>query len=215
MRFHVSIDQPKTRERVFKNNHHAKEKYERDRTDHDHPWQEFNIPDVLFVRDINGTGIGTFTDSIVRDQHFDVDLSATYKLTSALQVGVNLMNLAGTKLYNDAFVPGQTNIPMQNQRSLGLGLDYKWQRFNLGADLLFTENELYDASLGVNYVPFNNALISAGVALKQMSYSFAFRIKNFRIAYINDNDWLVNERKSGKIGLLNGQIYGGFIFDLN
>jgi len=178
-------------------------------------WQEFNIPDVLFVRDINGTGIGTFTDSIVRDQHFDVDLSATYKLTSALQVGVNLMNLAGTKLYNDAFVPGQTNIPMQNQRSLGLGLDYKWQRFNLGADLLFTENELYDASLGVNYVPFNNALISAGVALKQMSYSFAFRIKNFRIAYINDNDWLVNERKSGKIGLLNGQIYGGFIFDLN
>lgn len=178
-------------------------------------WQDFNIPNTLIVASPYGTGIGTFTDSIIRDQHFDVDLSATYKLTSALQVGVNLMSLAGTKLYNDAFVPGQSDIQMQNQRSLGLGLDYKWQRFNAGADLLFTENELYDASFGVNYVPFNNALISAGVAVKQMSYSFAFRIKNFRIAYLNDNDWLVNEKRTGKSAIFNGKIYGGFIFDLN
>jgi len=105
---------------------------------------------------------------------------------------------------------------MQNQRSLGLGLVYKWQRFNVGADLLLTEDEFYDAAIGVNYVPFNNALISAGFAVKQMSYSLAFRIKNFRIAYINDNDFLVNERRESKLsGFFNGQIYGGFIFDLN
>lgn len=179
-------------------------------------WQDFNIPNTLIVASPYGTGIGTFTDSIVRDQHFDVDMSATYKLTNALQVGVNLMNLAGTELYNDAFAPGQTEIPIQNQRSLGLGLDYKWQRFNVGADLLLTEDELYDAAIGVNYVPFNNALLSAGYAVKQMSYSFAFRIKNFRIAYINDNGWLVNERRKSNLGgSFNGQIYGGFIFDLN
>lgn len=176
-------------------------------------WQDFNIPDILFVRGIDGTGFGTFTDSIIRDQHFDVDLSATFKLSNALQLGVNLMNLAGTKLYADAFVPGQSDIPMQNQRSLGLGLDYKWQRLNVGADLLFTKNELYDASLGINYVPFNNALLSGGFAVKQMSYSLAFRIKHFRIAYINDNDWLVNDHRKAKF--MNGQLYGGFIFDLD
>ena len=178
-------------------------------------WQDFNIPYIVNIKDNYGTAIGTFTDSIVKNQYFDVDISATYKLTNALQVGVNLMNLAGTELYNDAFVPGQTEIPMQSQRSLGLGVLYKWQRINLGADVLLTEDELYDASIGVNYVPFNNALISGGFALKQMSYSLAFRIKNFRIAYINDNNWMVNERREGKSAILNGKIYGGFIFDLN
>jgi len=173
-------------------------------------WQDFNIPDKLYV----DNNKGTFTDIIINRQHFDVDISATYKATNALQVGINVMNLAGTELYDDAFVAGQSNIPIQKQRSLGLGLTYKWQRLNAGADILFTEDELYDAALGVNYVPFNNALLSAGVALKQLSYSFAFRIKHFRIAYINDNDLLVNDRRKGKSDILNGKIYGGFVFDL-
>ena len=174
--------------------------------------QYFNIPGTLYV---SNSGVGTFADTKINKQHFDVDVSTTYKVTNALQVGINLMNLAGTELYADAFVPGQSNIPVQKQRSLGIGLDYKWKRFNIGADMLFTEDELYDAALGVNYVPFNNALISAGVALKQLSYSVALRIKHFRIAYINDNEWLVNERSKGKSAIFNGRIYGGFVFDLN
>jgi hypothetical protein len=32
--------------------------------------------------------------------------------------------------------------------------------------------------------------------------------------YINDNDWMVNEKRKGRSGILNGKIYGGFIFDL-
>ena len=175
-------------------------------------WQQFNIPAAL---SISNEGIGTFTDTNIKKQHFDIDVSATYKITNALQAGVNLMNLTGTELYADAYVPGQTNIPIQNQRSLGLGLDYKFQRFNIGADMLFTEDGFYDAALGINYVPFNNALLSAGFAVKQLSYSVAFRIKHFRIAYINDNDWLINERSKGKSAILNGRIYGGFVFDLN
>jgi hypothetical protein len=178
-------------------------------------WQDFNIPNSVFIEFTDGVGIGTFNDSTIRKQHFDVDISSTIKVTNALQVGVNLMNLAGTELYADAFVPGQADIPMQNQRSLGLGILYKWQRFNFGTDILFTTYGLYDATLGVNFVPFNNALLSAGFAVKQLSYSFAFRMKYFRIAYINDNDWLVNERRTGKSEILNGKIYGGFIFDLN
>lgn len=183
-------------------------------------WQDFNIPYEVSIVDVGDGAIGTFTDSIVKNQYFDVDISATYKLSNALQLGVNLMNLAGTEIYADAFVPGQSQaynseIPLQNLRSLGLGLTYKWQRLNMGADVLFTEDGLYDAAIGVNYVPFNNALISGGFAVKQMSYSLAFRMKNFRIAYINDNDLLVNERRTGKSAIFNGKIYGGFVFDLN
>jgi len=178
-------------------------------------WQHFNTPDSLFVDGSSGKAIGTFFDRQIKKQHFDVDVTATYKITNSFQLGVNLMNLAGTELYANAFVRGQTNIPVQNQRSLGLGFVYKWQRLNVGTDLLFTKDKLYDASFGANYVPFNNALLSAGFAVKQLSYSLAFRIKHFRIAYINDNDWMVNQKRTGKSAILNGKIYGGFIFDLN
>ncbi|MEO6231893.1 MAG: hypothetical protein ABJB11_14935 [Ferruginibacter sp.] len=178
-------------------------------------WQNFNIPNSLFVNTVGSKGVGTFTDSSINKQHFDVDVSATYKITSALQVGINAMNLAGTKLYADAFIPGQSTMPVQKQRSLGVGLLYRYQRFNIGADILFTEDGLYDAAFGVNYVPFNNALISAGLAVKQLSYSLAFSIKHFRISYINDNNWMINEKRKGKVDILNGKIYGGFIFDLN
>jgi len=75
--------------------------------------------------------------------------------------------------------------------------------------------KLYAASFGANFVPFNNTLLSAEFTVKQLSYSFAFRIKHFRIAYINDNDWMVNQKRTGKSSILNGKIYGGFIFDFN
>lgn len=178
-------------------------------------WQDFNIPNTLFVEFVDVSGIGTFTNRQISKQHFDLDLSATYKLSKAFQAGINLMNLAGTELYADAFVQGQPELPLRQQRSLGLGLAYKWQRLNLGTDVLLTTDGLYDAAIGASYVPFNQALISAGLAVKQLSYSLAFRIKHFRIAYINDNNFLVNERRKGKSSVLNGSIYGGFVFDLN
>lgn len=173
-------------------------------------WQNFTIPDSLQVQP---NTIGQFFDSTVKKQKFDVDFSITYKISKSFQVGLNAMNLAGTKLYADAFVPGQKNIPFQSQRSFGLGLCYKWQRFNFGTDLLFTEDEFYDAAFGVNYVPFNDALISAGITFKLLSYSLAFRLKHFRLAYIDDNDWMVNEKRKGKSGILNGRLYGGFSFN--
>ena len=81
--------------------------------------------------------------------------------------------------------------------------------------MLLTESGFYDASLGVNFVPFNNALISAGLSFQQLSYSVAFRMKHFRIAFIDDNGWMSNEQRKGKLNILNGRIHGGFVFDLN
>ena len=175
-------------------------------------WQQFNIPNIV---NVSSQRTGTFRDSSVRQQHFDVDVSASFKATPSLQIGINLMNLSGTELYADAFVPDKTTIPMQQQRSRGLGFVYKWQRLNVGSDILLTKDGLYDASLGINYVPFNNALLSAGLTFKQLSYSFAFRIKHFRVSYISDNVWMQNEKRKGRSGILDGRIYGGFVFDFN
>jgi len=178
-------------------------------------WQDFNVPGKASISAENNVAIVTFKDGNARKQHFDIDLAASYKINGSWQAGINLMNLAGTKLYKDAFVAGQTNTVVQQQRSLGLGLVYKWQRLNVGADLLLTEDGFYDAAFGVNYVPFNNALLSAGFTVKQLGYTAAFRIKHFRIAYINDNSFLINEKRKGKSGILNGKIFGGFVIDFN
>jgi len=173
-------------------------------------WQDFNIPvQVIITNDAND-----FTFQDIKEQKFDVDLSLSYHVSKSFQIGINAMNLAGTELYADAFLPGEeATAPIQNQRSFGLGLNYKYERFNFGTDILFTEDDFYDASIGINYVPFNDALISAGYAIQQSSYSLAFRLKHFRIAYIDDNDFLVNEKRKGKSGILNGRLYGGFSFN--
>jgi hypothetical protein len=176
-------------------------------------WQDFTIPDEVNIdQDNNGNATNDFTEFKIKKQKFDVDISVSYKVTKSFQVGLNAMNLAGSELHADAYTSIQQNIPFQNQRSFGLGLCYKWQRFNFGADILFTQDDFYDAAFGVNYVPFNDALISAGIAFKQLSYSVAIRLKHFRLAYIDDNDFLVNEKRKGKSGILNGKLYGGFSF---
>lgn len=180
-----------------------------------HIWQRVTIPNLLEIGfDDNGETTNIYTDSVVNRRKWDIDLSFSYKVSNSLQLGINLMNLAGSKLFTDAFAAGENpgNL-LQGQRSLGIGACYKWQRFNFGTDLLFTKDGFYDAALGVNYVPFNNALLSAGLAVKQLSFSAAFRIKHFRISYIDDNSLLINEKRKGKSGILNGRIFGGFLFD--
>ncbi len=176
-------------------------------------WQDFTIPVNVNIQQPNEiTNVFTFQD--IKEQYFDVDLSLTYKVSKSFQVGINAMNLAGTELYADAFLPAeQATAPIQNQRSFGVGLNYKYQRFNFGTDLLFTEDDFYDAAIGINYVPFNDALISAGYAINQSSYSLAFRLKHFRIAYIDDNDFFIKEKRKGKSNILNGRLYGGFSFN--
>lgn len=173
--------------------------------------QNFSIPDSLFIDGNDNTT--TYFNKTINKNVIDVDLSATWRINNSWQLGINLMNLAGSKLHADAFIPQQQVLSYTNQRCAGLGLLYRNKRWNAGVDILATEDDLYDIALGVNYVPFNRALISAGIAFRQLSYSLAFRLKHFRIAFIDDNSYLVNEKNKGKISLLNGRIYSGFVFD--
>ena len=100
-----------------------------------------------------------------------------------------------------------------NQRAYGVGLCYKRGRLNVGVDVLLTDKKLYDAAVGVNYVPFNDGLIAAGYAVKQKSFSVMFKLKHFKIAYINDNNLIINDVKVAKNNVFNGKIYTGFVFD--
>ena len=179
-------------------------------------WQQFNNPNLAALETSGGgdqTPYSFFQDDSIRKQAFDVDLSFSYKITSFLQVGVSAMNIAGTELYAAEFVPDSSNQSYVNQRAYGLGFCYKRGRLNVGADLLMTDKDFYDASVGVNYVPFNNAIIGAGYAFKQQSFSVSFRLKNFKIAYIYDNGLVVNDLKRAKSKIFDGKIYTGFVFD--
>jgi hypothetical protein len=174
--------------------------------------QNMNIPETLYV-DVTKPVPSYTTDSTIRRNIVDLDLSAYYQVSESLVMGINLMNLAGTNLYADAFVPGADTINEIKQRAVGIGATYKIKRVNIGADLVFGDGGLYDVSLGVNVVPFNHALISAGYTFKQHGYSISFRLRHFRIAYINDNDFMVSEKKKPDINIGNGKLFGGFVFD--
>jgi len=176
-------------------------------------WQQFNNPNLMALEFDNGTPYNIFMDDTIKKQNIDVDLSLSYKINSSLQAGVSVMNVAGTKLYADMFVADSANQSYVNQRAYGVGLCYKRGRLNVGVDALFTDKEFYDASLGLNYVPFNNGVIAAGYAFKQESFSVSFRLKHFKIAYINDNNLVINDVKVSKSKLFNGKIYSGFVFD--
>lgn len=177
-------------------------------------WQKFNNPSEASLEfDNNNNPRLFYIDDTVKKQNIDVDLSFNYKITNFLQAGVSVMNVAGTKLYADMFIRDSANQSYINQRAYGIGLCFKRERFNAGVDALFTDNEFYDATLGINYVPFNDGLIAAGYAFKQQSFSLSFRLKHFKIAYINDNHLIVNKVNLAKNKLFDGKIYSGFVFD--
>ncbi len=176
-------------------------------------WQNFNNPKKGALVFDNVSQIFFRDDDTINRQNFDVDLSLNYKITNFLQAGVSVMNVADTKLYADQFIADSANQTFINQRAYGIGLCYKSGRLNVGVDALLTDKEFYDASIGVNYVPFNDGLIAAGYAFKQESFSVSFRLKNFKIAYINDNNLVINDVKLAKSKVFDGKIYSGFVFD--
>ena len=176
--------------------------------------QNLTIPTLLQVdTDENGDNINIYTDSLIKKQTFNFDISATYQITHYLQLGINVMNILESQLYADAFVPEEKNRRLRDQRSLGIGLTYRWWRFNLGSDVLLTEKRLYDASVGLNFVPFNNALISGGYTVKQKSFSASFKIRHFCFGYIDDHKLMINEIRKPISPIFNGRIYSGFSFN--
>jgi hypothetical protein len=167
--------------------------------------QSFNLPDKLIINTNPLTN--EFVDSTVSRHRIDADLSLSYDIIPTLTLGLNFMNVAGSELYGGSFPLKPSKVPVANQRSLGMGICYRWRRFNFGSDIYLTADSLYEVTSGVNYVPFNNALVMAGYSFRQKSYSLSFKWGSFMITYIDDNGLLKNEDRPGKSKFLNGRIY--------
>lgn len=176
-------------------------------------WQQFNNPRILTIRQDDNGVTNFYSDDTTKEQHFDADISVNYKINGFLQVGITAINITGSKLYADNFIKKSPARKYANQRSYAVGICYKHGRLNVGLDALLTNDELYDVSAGINYVPVNNGLLAAGYAFKQKSFSASARFKYFKIAYIYDNNLMVNDINVGKSKLFNGKIYSGIVIN--
>ena len=172
-------------------------------------YQQFDVPDSL-ICDVNGNG--TFESTTYRRALLDIDLSLAYKPGPNLQLGASLFNVTQRSLFADTYTPWQTTRFVRRQACIGLGATYKYQRLHAGVDLLLTAYGFYDLAFGINVVPYNQALLSAGLSVRRMSPSISFQYGHFKIAYVNDRDWVVNETSKPKVALFNGRIYSGLIF---
>lgn len=102
-------------------------------------WQQFNNPNIIVLQSINNVDYNFYLNDSIRKQHVDVDASFSYKINSYLQAGVSIMNIAGTKLYSDLFLKKFSSPTYVNQRAYGVGVTYKRERLNVGADVLLTD----------------------------------------------------------------------------
>jgi hypothetical protein len=175
--------------------------------------QRFNLPQSMSLD--SSPSIPKFTDITVTRQQFDADVSLNYDILPSLTLGINYMNIAGSKLYAEPTVALVHSIPFTNMRSLGAGLCYRWRRFNIGTDAMIAGDSLYDVTTGVNFVPFNNALIGAGYAFRQKAYSLSFKWGHFMTTYVDDKGFLLSQKKPGKSAFLNGRLYTSVIFDFH
>jgi hypothetical protein len=175
--------------------------------------QRFNLPQSMSLD--SSPSIPHFTDTNITRHQFDGDLSLNYDILPSLTLGINYMNIAGSKLYAEPVLADPHAIPYTSMRSLGLGICYRWKRFNIGTDVLLASDSLYDVTTGVNYVPFNNALICAGYAFRQKSYSLSFKWGHFMTTYLDDKGYMLSQKKPGKSEFLNGRLYTSVIFDFH
>lgn len=176
--------------------------------------QHYNYPDSLFVGASGNDPKIDFFFKPINIGVLDFNVSSTYKINPSLTLGINLMNLAGSTLNGNFINQDDPNKSFKlNQRSIGFGVTYKLRRFNFGVDGLFAQNNLYDCTVGVSYVPFNNAILSAGYAVKHSDYYLSLKLQHFRMGYIQDRNWLVAERKTTVSDFFKGRFYTGFMYD--
>ena len=90
------------------------------------------------------------------------------------------MNILGTKVYS--------NEGKRSLRAVGMGIVFLHGRANYGIDLLISEQDNKDISLGVDYVPWNNALINLGYSTAFNTKVLGIKYKNLYCTYTNNDE---------------------------
>lgn len=169
------------------------------------------------TREYSDGMVKNITYDIINNQYkhsqYDMDISFSYALLKSLNLGLNFMNLFNSSLVNGNFLENES-VNEINQFAIGSGLSFKYHRLNIGSDILFYKNNIYNVSFGLNFVPFNKALIQTSLSTKEMGYSISFRYGRFKISYINNRNSLIMQSKDSSRTIEKPYLYSSFVIDL-
>ncbi len=164
---------------------------------------------VVDSNNLVGVRVGASQDRI-DSGYYDIDIGAHFEIVPGLNMGLSLLNLAGTKLlakdnyaildnhfisyaYPDPFPQNETTL-----RALGLGFSYQRGKVHYGSDLQINEDGEGSFSLGFLYQPFSTATFSVGYASEHDSFIASMQYSFVSYAF-NKNDVFGNSHLAGLV----------------
>ena len=141
---------------------------------------------------------------------FNIDISASYRISSSFQAGASLMNLFNSSLQTNY---GMLDSPIKylNQFSVGVGISYRHSRFNLGGDVFYNNGQVINVSFGASVVPFNKGLVQLAYSTMTGQPSLTLRYAHFKLSYFNSDGYYTAFTGQKQ---LHPYLYGGCSFDL-
>jgi len=129
----------------------------------------------------------------MNSSNLDFDLSAYYSLTHNFNLGISLMNIAGTRLldegnYGFSDDGGQMQTDFRTViRTLGMGLSYNNSKISLGNEVQIDKDGNLSMAMGLNYVPFSDSSIRIGFSSEYDTRSFAANFKHLGYTFNTNN----------------------------
>ena len=127
----------------------------------------------------------------VGTKEIDLDASVIYKPVQRLQVGVSALSILNNRLLSIKKEGGPREVPLErsslasnNSRSLGIGISYRFDSFNLGVESLVHQEGMSEFALGLKAEPMEGIKLSVGMVAPGKSYSLGFSFYLFEYRYI-------------------------------
>jgi hypothetical protein len=111
---------------------------------------------------------------------FDFDLSATYQPSEHLLIGMNVMNVANTKLHSD-------DNGYVDQRAFGLGSSFFVDRLMIGTEAVIRQGDTPEFSLGMSYLLFDKTALAAGFSSANRTAMASFAYQGLSVSYSSSN----------------------------
>jgi len=179
--------------------------------------QNFDNPQFIQrTRDYINGALSNTTYAVIEEKYkysaVDADISLSWAVNKSFNWGINLMNVMNTNLMGGNFLSGEDHIHIR-QFAVGSGLLYRYHRLNLGTDVLFYNDKIYNISFGANFIPFDKSLIAASYSTKDNVWSLSFRYNRFRIGYVNNQGLFKLKSKNTPVTIEKPYLYSSFVFD--
>ncbi len=180
--------------------------------------QKFDNPQYIERRkEYPGYVVRYITYDVIENKHYhsdyDMDLFLSYGFARHINLGVNFMNVFHSELTANNFLAREKEKKI-DQFAIGSGLTFKYGRLNIGVDMLYYNNKIYNLSLGLNVVPFDKAMIQASISTKENVYGIAFQYYRFKIGFINNRNLLLMKSTDSIITIERPYLYSSFVLEI-